>query len=134
MTAIGIAVPFARNRNRISTLLAGLVASVSLSACGGGAATTENPLTQAPPAGSVPSSVNPPRISANAKGYLHPKAARIAELAAGGFSCHRVGAGTRKPWTRNFVTFSLLLPFSVQFPWQKQDSRANLLAVGTTLR
>jgi hypothetical protein len=40
--------------NKVSVLLTGLVASVVLAACGGGAATTENPLTQAPPPGTAP--------------------------------------------------------------------------------
>jgi hypothetical protein len=56
MKATEIATHSARgsNLNYVAILLTGLVAAVVLAGCGGGAATTENPLTQAPPPGTAP--------------------------------------------------------------------------------
>ncbi len=53
MKATGSATYFARGRNSFVLVMTGLVASILLAGCGGGAATTENPLTQAPPPGTA---------------------------------------------------------------------------------
>ena len=56
MKATGIAAHSARGShlNFVAIMLTGIVAALLLAGCGGGAATTENPLTQAPPPGTAP--------------------------------------------------------------------------------
>ena len=46
--------PLATSVQVLRAIAIGVFASAVLAACGGGAATTENPLTQAPPPGNAP--------------------------------------------------------------------------------